>query len=129
MESSEMLEKRCNIKLLTEIGIPGRSFKAGETIFREGAAGEEAFVIKNGRVNISVDGRDLDQLGEKELFGEMALVDKNPRAATAVAATDVELTPIGEKQFLYLVDETPFFALTVMRIMAERLRRQNKSGA
>ena len=124
-----MLEKRYNIKLLTEIGIPGRSFKAGETIFREGDAGEEAFVIKNGRVTISVDGRDLDQLGENELFGEMALVDKSPRAATAVATTDVELIPIGEKQFLYLVDETPFFALTVMRIMAERLRRQNKSGA
>ena len=70
------------IKLIAEVRIPGRSFKAGEIIFREGAAGEEAFVIKNGRVNISVDGRDLDQLGENELFGEMAVVDKSPRAAT-----------------------------------------------
>ena len=124
-----MLQKRCNIKLITEVGIPGRSFKAGEIIFREGAAGEEAFVIKRGRVNISVDGHDLDQLGENELFGEMALVDKNQRSATAVAATDVELTPIGQKEFLYLVGETPFFALTVMQIMAERLRKQNKLGA
>ena len=124
-----MLKNGRNIKLIAEVGIPGRSFKAGEIIFREGAAGEEAFVIKRGRVNISVDGHDLGQLGENELFGEMALVDKNRRAATAVAATDVELTPIGEKQFLYLVDETPFFALTVMQIMAERLRKQNKLGA
>ena len=117
------------IKLIAEVRIPGRSFKAGEIIFREGAAGEEAFVIKRGRVNISVDGHDLDQLGENELFGEMALVDKNQRSATAVAATDVELTPIGQKEFLYLVGETPFFALTVMQIMAERLRKQNKLGA
>ena len=124
-----MLQKRCNIKLITEVGIPGRSFKAGEIIFREGAVGQEAFVIKRGRVNISVDGQDLGQLGENELFGEMALVDKDRRAATAAAATDVELTPIGEKQFLYLVHETPLFALTVMQIMAERLRKQNKSGA
>ena len=125
-----MLKTRRNIiKLIAEVRIPGRSFKAGEIIFREGVAGEEAFVIKRGRVNISVDGHDLDQLGENELFGEMALVDKNARAATAVAATDVELTPIGEKEFLYLVDETPFFALTVMQIMAERLRKQNKLGA
>lgn len=52
----------------------------------------------------------------------------SPRAATATALTDVELIPIGEKQFLFLVDETPYFALTVMPIMADRLRKQNRSG-
>lgn len=123
-----MPERRFNLKLLTEIDIPARLFKTGETIFHEGEEGNELFIIRSGGVRISVDGRTLDELRENDLFGEMALVDNSPRAATATALTDVELIPIGEKQFLFLVDETPYFALTVMRIMADRLRKQNRSG-
>ena len=123
-----MPERRFNLKLLTEIDIPARLFKAGETIFHEGEEGNELFIIRSGGVRISVEGRTLDELRENDLFGEMALVDNSPRAATATALTDVELIPIGEKQFLFLVDETPYFALTVMRIMADRLRKQNRSG-
>ena len=123
-----MPERRFNLKLLTEIDIPARLFKAGETIFHEGEEGNELFIIRSGGVRISVDGRTLDELRENDLFGEMALVENSPRAATATALTDVELIPIGEKQFLFLVDETPYFALTVMRIMADRLRKQNRSG-
>ena len=62
----------------------------------------------------------------------MALIDDSPRSATAVALTDVTLAPIKENQFLFLVQNTPFFALSVMRVLARRLRRQNKlllSGA
>ena len=123
-----MPERRFNLKLLTEIDIPARLFKAGETIFHEGEEGNELFIIRSGGVRISVEGRTLNELRENDLFGEMALVDNSPRAATATALTDVELIPIGEKQFLFLVDETPYFALTVMRIMADRLRKQNRSG-
>ena len=122
-----MPERRFNLKLLA-VDIPARLFKAGETIFHEGEEGNELFIIRSGGVRISVDGRTLDELRENDLFGEMALVDNSPRAATATALTDVELIPIGEKQFLFLVDETPYFALTVMRIMADRLRKQNRSG-
>ena len=62
------------------------------------------------------------------IFGEMALIDDSPRSATAVALTDVTLAPIKENQFLFLVQNTPFFALSVMRVLARRLRRQNKLG-
>jgi CRP-like cAMP-binding protein len=61
------------------------------------------------------------------IFGEMALIDSEPRSATAVAITDVELVPISEKQFLFLVGQTPYFALKVMRTLAQRLRVTNKS--
>ena len=61
------------------------------------------------------------------IFGEMALIDNEPRSATAVAITDVELVPISEKQFLFLVTQTPYFALKVMRILAQRLRVTSKS--
>jgi CRP/FNR family transcriptional regulator, cyclic AMP receptor protein len=57
----------------------------------------------------------------------MALIDDEPRSATVVAATDVTVVPISEKQFLFLVRHTPYFALRVMRVLAERLRRQTKA--
>lgn len=57
------------------------------------------------------------------IFGEMALIDGSPRAATARAKTACEVAPITEKSFLFLVHETPFFAIAVMRTLAERLRR------
>ena len=60
-------------------------------------------------------------------FGEMALIDKKPRSATVTAATDVEMVPVNERQFLFLVSQTPFFALKVMRVLAGRLRIANKA--
>ncbi len=70
--------------------------------------------------------RHLETLGPDGIFGEMALIDDSPRSATVVALTDVTLAPIKENQFLFLVQNTPFFALSVMRVLASRLRRQNK---
>jgi CRP-like cAMP-binding protein len=55
------------------------------------------------------------------------LIDDAPRSATAVAVTDVELVAVSEKQFLFLVSQTPFFALKVMRVLARRLRATSKS--
>ena len=57
----------------------------------------------------------------------MALIDASPRSATVVAETDVVVAPITEKQYLFLVRHTPYFALKVMRVLAERLRAQNKA--
>ena len=117
-----------NLGLLSRPGMTMRSFGAGDTIFREGDAAEELFVIKQGLVEIRLDGRVLENLGENDLFGEMALIDSAPRSASAVACTAVDLVPITEKQFLYLVDEAPFFALKVMRVLARRLRTQNNTA-
>jgi len=58
------------------------------------------------------------------VIGELAPIDHGPRSATAVAVTPYTLAPIDEKQFQFMVQQTPFFALQVMRVLAERLRRQ-----
>ncbi len=107
--------------------VPTLSFKAGDTIFREGDPGHELFVIKHGQVEVLTGNRLLETLGDNEIFGEMALIDDQPRSATVVAKTDVVVAPVGEKQYLFLVRHTPFFALRVMRVLAERLRRQNRA--
>ena len=99
---------------------PSAAFKQGEIIFREGDPATELYVIKSGRVDISTGNRLLATLDDNGIFGEMALIDKTPRSATVTAATDVELVPVNEKQFLFLVSQTPFFALKVMRVLAGR---------
>lgn len=116
-----------DFKLLLGPDVPSRFFAAGEVIFREGERGEEFFVIRRGEVEIRSGNRLLETLGENEIFGELALIDADPRSADAVAKTDAVVAPITEKQYLFLVKHTPYFALKVLRVLARRLRIQNKA--
>ena len=113
--------------LLTGNDIESRYFKAGSTVFREGDEAHELFVIKSGKVRIQIGNHTLTELGPDTIFGEMALIDSEPRSATAIAVTDVELVPVGEKQFLFLVSQTPYVALKVVRVLVQRLRATNKT--
>jgi CRP/FNR family transcriptional regulator, cyclic AMP receptor protein len=113
--------------VLTGNNIEAQILKAGSVIFREGDAANELFVIKSGQVRIQIGNRTITELGQDSIFGEMALIDSEPRSATAVAVTDVELVPVSEKHFLFLVGQTPYFALKVMRVLAQRLRATNKT--
>ena len=113
--------------LLAGDGIATRAVKEGTLIFQEGDKADGLLVIKRGQVRIRLGNRTLAELSANSIFGEMALIDDAPRSATAVAMTDVELVPISEKQFLFLVSQTPFFALKVMRVLARRLRTTSKS--
>ena len=116
-----------DFKLLAGAGVPARDFKAGDVIFREGDPAGELFIIQSGKIEIRFGNRVLETLPQYSIFGEMALIDSAPRSATAVAATDAKLVPVSEKQFPFLVSNTPYFALNVMRIMARRLRLANRS--
>jgi CRP-like cAMP-binding protein len=120
-----MADTSIDFGILAGAGAPVREFKAGEVIFNQGDAAAEFFVIQSGKVEIRLGNRVLSTLGEHDIFGEMALIDPAPRSASAVAATDVKLVPVGEKQFLFLVSRTPHFALNVMRTLARRLRSTN----
>jgi CRP/FNR family transcriptional regulator, cyclic AMP receptor protein len=113
--------------ILTGSNIEAKFFKAGSIVFREGDEAKELFVIKSGQVGIQIGNRTVTELAAESIFGEMALIDSEPRSATAVAITDVELVPISEKQFLFLVSQTPYFGLKVMRVLAQRLRATNKT--
>jgi CRP-like cAMP-binding protein len=113
--------------VLTGSKIDALLFKAGSIIFREGDEARELFVIRSGEVRIQIGNRTIAELGANSIFGEMALIDSEPRSATASAVTDVELVPVSEKQFLFLVSQTPYFALKIMRVLAQRLRATNKT--
>jgi len=113
--------------LLTGNNVETRCVKAGGIIFREGEDAHELFVIKSGEVRIQLGNRTITELHADDVFGEMALIDNEPRSAAAIAVTDVELVPVSEKQFLFLVSQTPYFALKVMRVLAQRLRATNRT--
>ena len=116
-----------SFSVLTGNDVETRRVRAGSVIFREGEQADELFVIKSGYVRIQVGNRTMADLTTDNIFGEMALIDSEPRSATAMAITDVELVPISERQFLFLVSQTPHFALKVMRTLAQRLRVTNKA--
>jgi len=122
-----MSDNEVDFSLLLRPEVPTRNFATGETIFSEGERGDEFFVVVRGKVEIRTGNRQLETLGPKGIFGEMALIDDSPRSATVVALTHVTVAPIKEEQFLFLVKHMPIFALKVMRVLAKRLRRQNKA--
>jgi CRP/FNR family cyclic AMP-dependent transcriptional regulator len=122
-----MLDAPVDFRLLAGAGAPARDYKAGDVIFKQGDAAQELFIIQSGEVEIRLGNRVLETLPQYSIFGEMALIDAAPRSATAVAASDVKLVPVTEKQFLFLVSNTPHFALNMMRVMARRLRATNRS--
>jgi CRP-like cAMP-binding protein len=115
-----------NFSVLTGNEVETRRIRAGGIIFREGEQAAELFVIKSGFVRIQIGNKTMAELASDSIFGEMALIDNEPRSATAIALTDVELVSVSEKQFLFLVSQTPFFALKVLRTLAYRLRVMNK---
>jgi CRP/FNR family cyclic AMP-dependent transcriptional regulator len=101
------------------------SFPAGTVIFKEDDTGNEAYVVLEGEVDLTYKGRLLETLSSGGLMGEMALLDNQTRSATATAKTDTKAVKIDRSRFIFMVQETPSFALEVMKIMADRLRHEH----
>jgi len=99
-----------------------RSYRAGEKIFNAGEQGNYMYIVIDGEVLIERDGQIVRTIAPGDIFGEMSLIDASPRSADAVAKTDCIIAPVDERHFLFLVHETPMFALHVMGVMANRLR-------
>lgn len=99
---------------------------AGQPLFSEGDDGHRMFVLATGTAEVIINNRVVEQLQHGNIVGEMGIVSPGPRSATVVATNDCEFVAIDEKRFNYLVQQTPFFATQVMRVMAERLRAVNQ---
>ncbi|MBS1144548.1 MAG: cyclic nucleotide-binding protein [Proteobacteria bacterium] len=99
---------------------------AGETLFAEKEDGHMMYVLTTGSAEVIVNKRVVETLQHGSIVGEMGLVSPGPRSATVVALTDCQFIAVDEKRFQFLVQQTPFFATQVMRVMAERLRAVNQ---
>src|SRR5262245_22197848 len=111
-----------NLAKLFENSKHAKDYPAGTTIFAQGEPRDVMYVVMAGDVDLQRGGRTLETASAGTLFGEMAMIDKGPRSATAIAKTDCRLVPIDEKRFEFMVSETPSFALHVMRVLVGRLR-------
>jgi CRP/FNR family transcriptional regulator, cyclic AMP receptor protein len=105
-----------------------RELSAGDTVFVEGDSGRTMFGVVSGAVALRKGDHTVRVLEDGETFGEMAIVSEAPRSLTAVATEPTVLAVIDEYAFLFLVHETPFFAIQVMRSMAERIRDHDALG-
>ena len=100
---------------------------AGAVLFREGDEAQAMYVVKSGRLRILSGSAIFEDVGPGGILGEMGIIEKDtPRSATVIARTRSELFKIDSTTFLSLIATTPDFAVTVMRIMARRLRVMNR---
>ncbi|MCP4405931.1 MAG: cyclic nucleotide-binding domain-containing protein [bacterium] len=99
-------------------------FSAGQNIFQKGDLADKMYIVKEGEVDIFISEKCVETLTKDGVFGEMALLDASPRGATAVAKSNCRLLAIDEKHFLSHIRKTPVFAIQIMRVLADRLRRQ-----
>jgi len=102
-----------------------KSFAPGQYIFKAGDRGDTMYVVLEGEIEIQVGSTTVEIAGPGSIVGEMALIDNEPRSATVVAKTPCRLVTVDQGQFQYIVSEGPFFALQVMKVMADRLRKTN----
>ncbi len=98
----------------------------GETIFTDGAAGDEMFSVLKGTVNIGKGGRVIATVTAGQYFGVVSFLLGTPRIADAVAQDDVELVLISRQNISHLMNESPDFILAMLKETAMRLRETNK---
>jgi CRP/FNR family transcriptional regulator, cyclic AMP receptor protein len=116
-----------NFAILDERGTATQSFAAGEKIFMQDEAADRMYVVRSGKVQIITFGTVLENVGPGGVFGEMAMVDGAPRSAAALAAEPTDVMAVDRETFLFLIQKDPEFALRIMQVLANRIRRMNSS--
>jgi CRP/FNR family transcriptional regulator, cyclic AMP receptor protein len=96
---------------------------ANQVLTKEGAIGQEAFLIVAGNAHCTVgDQLEVADLGPGDLFGEMSLLDRKRRSATVTADTDMTVIVFNRREFVQLVQTSPDIAMKLLAAMAARLR-------
>lgn len=114
-----------------EASMTSRSVHRGDVLFHEGDAGQELFVVIEGKIKLgrrSPDGREnlLAILGPGQVFGELSLFDPGPRSATATAVVDTDLRSLDHDALLPIITERPEVSRALLHQLAARLRRTNE---
>jgi CRP/FNR family cyclic AMP-dependent transcriptional regulator len=108
----------------------GREFKRGEVLFREGDPGKEMYVVQAGKVNITKTVREtakiLATLGAGEFFGEMAILNNQPRSADAVMADDGKLLVIDSRTFEAMIRSNVEIAVRLIKKLSDRLQEADQ---
>ena len=103
-----------------------QSVRAGDIIFREGELGDCLYIIFDGQISIHNATQEYARMGSREIFGELALLDPEPRSASATAIKDTLLVRIDKEDFDDLIDTQPEVTHGILSILSKRIRSQNK---
>ncbi len=123
VDRSGVIDRKMLVELARQLGgQPPVPFAVGKVIVSAGAVGTSMYVVMEGHVAISIGNRVVEGVGPGGLFGEMALVDRSARAATAVAETDCALITIGRNDFIALVKAKPVFGALLLKALAQRMQ-------
>ena len=118
---------KCNSEVDVADIIERRSFKDGETVFREGELGSTAFLVQSGDVEISrmVDDnvKVLGIIGTNGIFGEMALIDEKPRMATAKVKGGAIIMTITKMMYESKLKGTDPFIRALLKILVQTVRQ------
>jgi CRP-like cAMP-binding protein len=98
------------------------AFDAGRTIVRQGEIGTGFFLIVSGGARVVRDGKQIARLGEGDFFGELSLLDQQPRIAHVLAETPTECLALASWDFEAILASQPGVALAILRGVARRLR-------
>ena len=123
-ERSDVLDRKALVELRSELSRQEpTAFQAGKVILSTGAVGAFMYVVLQGRVAISVGDSMVERVGPGGMFGELALIDRSARAATAIADTDCTLLAINRNEFLNLVRTKPVFGASLLKSIALRMQQ------
>lgn len=115
------LDKQLLADLAQVLGPAARlRYPAGRIVMTEGQLGAALFVVLEGRVAIRIGDSIVEKVGRGGIFGEMSLVDRRPRLASAVAETDCALLAMSRHMFLHLVKRSPKFGAALLKAVGER---------
>ena len=94
----------------------------GDEVFAEGEAGDALYLVVDGKVRVHKQDRVIAELGERECFGEMAILDAAPRSATVTAVSESNLLKITREDFQEIMSEKPEIAMGIIKVLTRRLR-------
>ena len=98
------------------------TYEPGDTIIRKGDPGDYFYLIESGRACASADGRQLNEMGPADCFGEIALLRRTPRTATVTASTRLHVKILAREEFLAVVTGNPDSAQSADEVISARLR-------
>ncbi len=96
--------------------------ESGYVLTREGRRGYEFFVVENGTATCTIDGREIATYGPGDFFGEMSLLEQQPRTATIVADTPMTVIAIDSREFASMLAMAPSTSKKIMAALSARLR-------
>ena len=104
-----------------------RSYAKNIIIFREGDCSDSLYIVRQGRIKIYIsdkDGREmsLNELGTGDYFGDLSLIDREPRSASAITVCECDLSVIKSEDFMQCLHGNPEMAVCLLQVFAQRLR-------